>query len=136
MELPLNLVSQIAALLGAITLLLVAPVEMFFYERPAARKFLRVESKNLEDVQMWAFLIGFRNLIAAGGVLTGLLLIWSGHGLSGSIIVLAASCYMLLSGLAMGLSDLLGFWKPRGGSIRGMIGSSLPPLVVIIAAFF
>jgi putative membrane protein len=43
---------------------------------------------------------------------------------------------MLLASLAMGIADLLGLWRPRGGSVLGTLGSSLPPLVALVAAAF
>jgi putative membrane protein len=43
---------------------------------------------------------------------------------------------MLLASLAMGIADLLGLWRPRGGSELGTLGSSLPPLVAIVVAAF
>ena len=60
---------------------------------------------------------------------------------SGDILVtvdtsVTVAWYLLLASLAMGVADLLGFWRPRGGSIRGTIGSSIPPLVVLVAAYF
>lgn len=50
----LNLVAQIAAIIGAATLIAVAPLEMFFYARPFARKFLHVETANIDDARLWA----------------------------------------------------------------------------------
>jgi hypothetical protein len=35
---------------------------------------------------------------------------------------------------SMGLADLLGHWRPPGGSVLGTIASSLPPLVALVAA--
>jgi len=49
-------------------------------------------------------------------------------------VVLTACWYLLLASLAMGLADLLGYWRPRGGSVLGTAASSLPPLVALIAA--
>ncbi|RSZ65541.1 DUF1304 family protein [Corynebacterium hylobatis] len=132
----LNLVAQIAALLSAVTFIAVSPLEMIFYGRPAARKFLNVHTTNIEDARMWAFVVGARNLIAGAGLLFGLIVFWTGNETTGAIIVLTATWYLLLANLAMVVADLLGFWKPRGGSIRGTVGASIPLLVVIIAAHF
>jgi putative membrane protein len=52
----------------------------------------------------------------------------------GRTVVLTASAYMLLASLAMGVADLLGLWRPRGGSVLGTAGSSLPPFVALVAA--
>lgn len=132
----LNLVAQIAALLSSLTFIAVSPLEMVFYGRPAARKFLNVHTDNLEDARMWAFVVGARNLIAGAGMLFGLILFWTGNETTGTIIVLSATWYLLLASLAMGVADILGFWKPRGGSIRGTVGSSIPLLVVLLAFYF
>ena len=48
--------------------------------------------------------------------------------------MLTATAYMLLASLAMALADLLGLWRPRGGSLFGTVGSSLPPIVTLIAS--
>lgn len=132
----LNLVAQIAAIVGALTLIAAASFEMFFYGRPFAQKFLHVETTNVDDVKLWAFCIGARNLIAAAGTIIGLIVMWTGDVQVGVIIVLTASWYMLLSSLAMGVADLVGFWRPRGGSLMGVLASATPPLVVLVASLF
>ena len=48
-------------------------------------------------------------------------------------VVVTALAYMLLSSLAMGVADLLGIWRPRGGSVRGTIASSVLPAVALVA---
>lgn len=132
----LNLVAQIAAIIGAATLIAVAPLEMFFYDRPFARKFLHVDTTNVDDARLWAFCIGARNLAAAVGIFIGLIIMWTNDGSTGVLIVLVASWYMLISALAMGAADLLGYWRPRGGSLTGVLGSGIPPSIVLIAALF
>ena len=129
-----NAVAQIAALVGALAYIGAAPLEMFFFNSPAARRFLHVEADNLADVRMWAFVVGFRNMLAGIATLVGLVILRTGDEVIGQAVVLTACWYMLLASLAMGLADALGFWRPRGGSVLGTIGSSLPPLVALIAA--
>lgn len=132
----LSLVAQIAALIGAVLYIVVSPLELIFYERPWARKFLNVETEDTGETRMWAFVVGARNLLVGAAVLIGLALFWSGDQATGTVIVVSFSWYMLLASLAMGVADLLGFWRPRGGSIGGTIGSSIPPLIVIVSSFF
>ncbi|HEY4557264.1 MAG TPA: DUF1304 family protein [Enteractinococcus sp.] len=132
----LNIVAQIAAIIGAATLILVAPLEMIFYDRPFARRLLNVDTTNVDDARLWAFCIGARNIFAAVGTFIGLIMIWTDDPTTGLVVVIVASWYMLLSAIAMGVADLLGFWRPRGGSIAGVFGSGIPPLVVLIAAPF
>lgn len=126
--------AQIAALIAALAYIAAAPLEMFFFNRPAARKFLHVEADNVADVRMWAFVVGFRNTLAGIGTIVGLIILRTGDEAVGKAVVLTACFYMLLASLAMGISDLLGHWRPRGGSVLGTISSSLPPLVALIAA--
>lgn len=133
---PLNVVAQIAAIVGAITLIAVAPIEMFFVDRPWAQRFLSVDVDQVADAEPWSFCIGVRNLIAGVGVFIGLVILWTGDASVGTVVVITVAWYMLLSSLAMALADLLGKWRPRGGSRWGTVGSSIPPLVVLIAAAF
>ena len=130
----MNAVSQIAALVGALAYLGAAPVEMFFFSRPWAQRFLHVQTGSVDDVRMWAFVVGFRNLLAGVGTIIGLVILQVGDAAVGRTVVLTASAYMLLASLAMAAADLLGLWRPRGGSTIGTVGSSLPPIVALIAA--
>lgn len=127
----MNGTAQIALLVGALTYIAVAPIEMFFVNRTWARTFLHVSAKNPDDVRMWAFVVGVRNLLAGSGVIVGLVALHLGDPAVGRAIALTAAVYMLIASLAMGVADLLGLWKPRGGSVLGTVGSSLPPLVAL-----
>jgi putative membrane protein len=122
-----------AALIGAATYIAAAPMELFSFNRPAARAFLHVEADNITDVRMWAFVVGFRNLLAGIGTIVGLSILHDGHQAVGEAVVLTSVWYMLLASLAMGIADALGYWKPRGGSVIGTIVSSLSPLIALIA---
>ena len=128
----MNGVAQVAALIGALDYIGAAPFEMFFFERPFARKFLHVEADNLADVRMWAFVVGFRNVLAGVATIVGLVMLHNGNGNgngnadAGAVVVITACSYMLLASLAMGIADALGYWRPRGGSVLGTTASSLP----------
>lgn len=125
---------QLAALIAALTYLGAVPVEMVAFDKPWARRFLHVQVDNLDDVRMWAFVVGFRNMLAGLGMLIGLVVLRIGDPTVGRTLVLAVATYMLLASLAMGLADLLGHWRPRGGSILGTLASSLPPLATLVGA--
>jgi len=83
---PLNLVGQLAALIGAVVLIIVAPVEMILYGRPWVARFLKVETSNGADVRLWSFCIGARNAIGAAGALLGLYWIHSGQAALGTVL--------------------------------------------------
>ena len=130
----MSVVAQVAVVLNSVVLLGVAPLEMVFYERPWARRFLHVDTRHVEDVRLWAFVVGFRNALSAVGALVGLVILHTGDEQAGRTVVLVALWYMLLASLAMGLADLLGLWRPRGGSVMGTAASSvLPPLALVVA---
>ncbi|WP_018350268.1 DUF1304 family protein [Longispora albida] len=129
----MNTVAQIATLVSVVAYLGAAPLEMFLIDKPFARRFLHVEADNISDIRMWGFVVGFRNALAGIGGLTGLIMVWNGHATAGRAVVLTVLSYMVLASLAMGVADLLGYWKPRGGSVIGTIGSSVPPLIAIVA---
>jgi putative membrane protein len=132
----MNGLAQAVALISALTYIAAAPLELFFFSSPRVRALLHVEADNVADVRMWAFCIGFRNLLAGTGAIIGLVILWTGDETTGRAIVITTLCYMLLASLAMGIADLLGLWRPRGGSVLGTLGSSLPPLVALVAAAF
>jgi putative membrane protein len=132
----MNGLAQAAALISAVIYIAAAPLELFFFNSPRVRALLHVEADNVADVRMWAFCIGFRNLLAGIGAIVGLVILWTGDEAAGRAVVITTLCYMLLASLAMGIADLLGLWRPRGGSVLGTLGSSLPPLVALVAAAF
>ena len=43
---------------------------------------------------------------------------------------------MLLASLAMASAEAMGYWKPRGGGIKGTVSSSVLPLVVVVSPLF
>ncbi len=126
--------AQVLALVSALAYLGAAPFELFWFERPFARRFLHVEADNLADVRMWAFVVGFRNALAGLAVLVGLVVLHTGDETVGAAVVLTACAYMVLASLAMGIADALGYWRPRGGSVVGTVASSVPPLAALLAA--
>ncbi|NNH70627.1 DUF1304 family protein [Nocardia uniformis] len=130
----MNGIAQVAALISGIVYIAVSPLEMFFYDRPIVRRWLHVDTTNLDDVRMWAFVVGFRNLLGGVAAIVGLLILHNGDEAVGRAVVLTACGYMLLASLAMGIADLLGYWRPRGGSVLGTVGSSALPLIAIVAA--
>lgn len=132
----MNAVAQVAALVAALTYLAAAPMELIFFERPFAQRLLHVEADNLADVRMWAFVVGFRNVLAGVGGIIGLVWIHVADEAVGTTIVVTVLCYQLLASLAMGVADLLGYWRPRGGSVLGTIASSLPPAIALVACLW
>lgn len=129
----MNTLAQLSAGLAALILIAVFPAEAFLIHRPAVQKFLGIERHGIENVHLWSFCIGARNALAGVGTLIGLAMVRNGNEDTGTTVVVASCVYMLLASLFMGVADLLGYWRPRGGSIRGTIASSVLPAVALIA---
>jgi hypothetical protein len=91
------------------------------------QRFLGIEPHGIANVHLWSFCIGARNALAGIGALVGLWILHYGDESTGVTVVVTVLIYMLLSSLAMGVADLLGFWRPRGGSVRGTVASSVLP---------
>jgi Protein of unknown function (DUF1304) len=96
--------------------------------RGAQRTPQRTAARSLKpraDVRMWAFVVGFRNMLAGIATIVGLVMLRTGDATVGEAVVLTAACYMLLASLPMGIADLLGFWRPRGGLVFWIFNRAL-----------
>lgn len=129
----MNAVAQLSAGIAALILIAVAPVEAFLINRSWVQRLLDIEPHGIRNVHLWSFCIGARNALAGVGTLVGLWMVNFGDEATGIVVVVACCIYMLLASLFMGIADLLGFWLPRGGSIKGTIGSSVLPAVALVA---
>jgi putative membrane protein len=128
-----NTVAQLSAGISALVLIAVFPAEAFLIDRDRVQKFLGIEPNGIRNVHLWSFCIGARNALAGAGTLIGLWMVNFDNELTGTTIVVVSSIYMLLASLFMGLADLLGYWRPRGGSIKETLASSVLPAVALIA---
>jgi putative membrane protein len=128
-----NTLAQVSAGLAALTLIAVFPFEAFLIHRPWVQRLLGIEPHGIDSVHLWSFCIGARNALAGVGTLVGLAIWRWGEESTGTTVVVVCTVYMLLASLFMGVADLLGYWRPRGGSVRGTIGSSILPAVALVA---
>jgi hypothetical protein len=129
----MNTLAQLSAGIAALVLIAVFPAEAFLIDRPWVQKFLGIEPHGIANVHLWSFCIGARNALAGVGTLIGLGMVRYGDESIGTTVVVVSCIYMLLASLLMGVADLLGYWRPRGGSIRGTLASSVLPAVALIA---
>jgi putative membrane protein len=110
-------------------------LEAFLLRRhPAVQRFLSTPSANVPAVMMWAIPVGFRNLLIGLGVLTGLVVLNTGHEQAGRALVLYCCAYMVLGGSTMALADALGHYPRKGASIPGTLAATVPALMALIAA--
>jgi putative membrane protein len=129
----MNLVAQLSAGISAFILIAVFPAEAFLIDRPRVQKFLGIEPDGIRNVHLWSFCIGARNALAGVATLIGLWMVNYGDESTGTTVVVISCIYMLLASLFMGLADLLGYWRPRGGSIKGTLASSVLPAAALVA---
>jgi putative membrane protein len=129
----MNTVAQISAGISALILIAVFPLEAFLIDRDRVQKFLGIEADGIHNVHLWSFCIGARNALAGVGTLIGLWMVNVENESTGTTIVVLTCIYMLLASLFMGLADLLGYWRPRGGSIKGTLASSVLPAIALVA---
>ncbi|WP_374454416.1 DUF1304 family protein [Nocardioides sp.] len=129
----MDTLAQLAAGLSAVVLIAVFPFEAFLIDRPWVQRFLGIEPHGIANVHLWSFCIGARNALAGVGTLVGLWMVNRGDADTGTTVVVVCCVYMLLASLFMGVADLLGFWLPRGGSVRGTLASSVLPAVALVA---
>ena len=129
----MDTLAQVCAGTSAVILIAVFPFEAFLVDRPRVQRFLGIEPHGIAHVHLWSFCIGARNALAGVATLIGLWMVNRGDTGTGTTVVVVACLYMLLASLFMGVADLLGFWLPRGGSVRGTIASSVLPAIALLA---
>lgn len=129
----MNALAQLSAGISALVLIAVFPAEAFLIDRPRVQRLLGIEPHGIPNVHLWSFCIGARNALAGVGTLIGLGMVRYGDESTGTVVVVVSCIYMLLASLFMGVADLLGYWRPRGGSVRGTLASSVLPAVALIA---
>lgn len=129
----MNALAQVCIGLSALVLIAVFPLEAFLVDRLWVQRFLGIEPNGIANVHLWSFCIGARNALAGLGALIGLAMVNFGDESTGTTVVVVSAIYMLLTSLFMGVADLLGYWLPRGNSVRGTVASSVLPAVALIA---
>jgi putative membrane protein len=106
-----------------------------FYEKPCARGFLHVETRNVEDVRLWAFAVGSRNLLAGLGAIVALVVLHTGDEVVGRAVVLTACWYMLLAVSPL-VSRACSASGVRAVEASGHRRLQRAPLVALVAAAF
>ncbi len=129
----MNALAQVCVGVSALVLIAVFPLEAFLVDRPWVQRFLGIEPNGIRNVHLWSFCIGARNALAGVGALSGLWMVNFGDESTGTTVVVVSTIYMLLTSLFMGIADLLGYWLPRGNSVKGTVASSVLPAVALIA---
>ncbi|WP_033293540.1 DUF1304 domain-containing protein [Amycolatopsis jejuensis] len=133
----MNVVAQVFAGVAVLVHLLAFTWEVLLFERPGVHAgIFRIPAENLPATRLWSFNIGWYNLFLAGGPVTGLVLLHTGDPTAGRVLVLYSCAFMMLAGIALGVSDLLALSRPRGAGRGGALAQTVPPLAALVALAF
>jgi putative membrane protein len=123
-----NLVSQVFALLAALTHLVVGTLERFFYDRTAVRVSLTTSPADVPEVTLWRSGVAVYNLLLGLGLglVAGVVALHTGGPTAGRTLILCLCGSLIVSALAFAASF------PR--LWRGALGQGLPPTLALVAA--
>ncbi|MEU9170246.1 DUF1304 family protein [Streptomyces sp. NPDC048420] len=122
----MNLVSQVLALLAALTHLVVGTLERFFYDRTAVRVFLTTSPADAPEVTLWRSGVAVYNILLGLGLIAGVVTLHAGEPTAGRTLILSFCAFLIASALAFAASF------PR--LWRGALGQGLPPALALLAA--
>ena len=133
----MNVVAQVLAAVAALVHLLAFTWEVVLFERPGVHEgIFKIPTANLPATRLWSFNVGFYNLFLAAGPVLGLVLLHTGHPEAGRWLVRYSCGFMLLAGIALGVSDVLALSRPRGSGRGGALAQAVPSLAALVAAAF
>jgi putative membrane protein len=122
-----NAVAQAFAVLSALVFIWAGILESFFFHRPGVHeKIFHTRTQDVPAIRLWSFCQGFYNLFVAAGAIGGVIALHTGHDAAGRALVLYACAFMFGTGIVLGIADRR--------HLDGALGSSLPPLVALMAA--
>ncbi len=130
----MNAVAQIAAGLAALVHVVVWVWESLLFRRVGVHQgIFRIATADVPAVLLWSVNQGFYNLFLAAGTVFGLVSLHAGNSDVGRAFVLYTCGFMLLCGIVLWISDLLGLGRAKGSSWGGAIAQAGPPLLVLVS---
>lgn len=127
-------VAQVAAGLAAAIHVLVFVWETVLFRRPGVHwGVFKVPAQDVEPVRLWSFNVGLYNLFLGSGTVIGLVALNTGDEPVGRALVFYTCAFMVLAGIALGVSDRLAMSRPRGTGLGGAITQITPALVAVVA---
>ena len=131
----MTVVVWIFALIAAAIHILVFVWESLLISRPSIHEgIFSVPAADLPAIRLWAFNVGFYNLILGCGLIAGVAAWAFGYEVVGRTLVIYLCLFMFLAGIALLISDRLALSRPRGKGLSGAFAQSVPPLVALAAA--
>ncbi|WIX91995.1 DUF1304 domain-containing protein [Amycolatopsis sp. DG1A-15b] len=133
----MNAVAQVFTGVAVLVHLLAFAWEVLLFERRGVHEgIFKIPPANLPATRLWSFNVGFYNLFLAAGPALGLVLLHTGHVDAGRWLVRYCCGFMLLAGIALGVSDVRALSRPRGAGRGGALAQAVPPLIALVAALF
>jgi putative membrane protein len=77
-------------------------------------------------VRLWAFNVGFYNILIAGGLVVGVIGWMNGNEAIGRALVIYLCIFGFLAGIALFASDRLALSWPRGKGVGGALAQGVP----------
>ncbi len=122
----MNLVTQVFALVAALTHVVVGTLERFCYDRPAVRVFLTTSTADAPEVTLWRSGVAVYNILLGLGLIAGVVALQTHDTTVGRTLVVFLCAFLIVSALVFAASF------PR--LWRGALGQGLPPAVALVAA--
>jgi putative membrane protein len=131
----MTVVVLIFALVTAVVHLLAFSWETLLFQRPGVHEgVFAIPTADVPPVRLWAFNVGFYNLLIACGLFGGVAVWMSGNEAVGRALVIYLCLFAFLAGIALFASDRLAMSRPRGKGVGGALAQGVPPLIALAAA--
>ncbi|AZQ37560.1 DUF1304 domain-containing protein [Streptomyces cyaneochromogenes] len=124
----MNLVSQVFALLAAVTHIVVGTLERFFYDRPAVRVFLTTSEADATEVTLWRSGVAVYNILLGLGLVAGVVALHTDDTTVGRTLIGYLCAFLIASAVLFAVS-FPKLW-------RGALGQGLAPAVALAATLF
>ncbi|WP_128377184.1 DUF1304 domain-containing protein [Streptomyces cavernae] len=121
----MNLVTQVFALVAALTHLVVGILERFFYDRAAVRVFLTTSPADAPEVALWRSGVAVYNILLGLGLVAGVVALHTGDATVGRSLIVYLCVFLIASAIVFVISF------PR--LWRGALGQGLPPAIALLA---
>ncbi|TPQ17795.1 DUF1304 domain-containing protein [Streptomyces sporangiiformans] len=122
----MNLVTQVFALIAAVTHIAVGTLERFFYDRPAVRVLLTTSTADAPEVTLWRSGVAVYNILLGLGLVAGVVAQHTGDSTVGDTLIVYLCAFLIASAIVF-VASFPRLW-------RGALGQGLPPAIALLAA--
>ncbi|TLS45392.1 DUF1304 domain-containing protein [Streptomyces montanus] len=122
----MNLVTQVFALIAALTHIAVGTLERFFYDRPAVRVLLTTSTADAPEVTLWRSGVAVYNILLGLGLVAEVVALHTGDTTVGDTLIVSLCAFLIVSAIVF-IASFPRLW-------RGAPGQGLPPTIALLAA--